>query len=431
MILNYLKYYIFLFFCLITFIGVKAQEKNDTLKTDKGFNALQYSLQKRYRAKGYEFKNNSFKDNTYFSIQLGMEGLVHREGADVKGGPVFGLSAGKLFTSAHSARISLKGGWFGHDLDNDKLYDFGFSASYLFNITSYLKGYNPYRLLEISTVTGLGYRLSAGADETFHVGELHLGAQLKIHIHRQVDFFIEPLVTFYTDGIDHYSQKNWHKYDVGYSGSIGFIYRPTDPLFAHKRKGLVPTQKSFLDNTFLSVAGGMQFQNSDFVKDMGITKSMGPHINISVGKWYTPYFGIRCSGFYSTDKWRELSDEQFEKTTYAGFRTEGMLNVFGFIKDRKWAERLSLSGLLGAEVGNMDKTDIDLPIKTTYIGLTGGVQLKCNITRHLAIFIEPRGSLVPYSNLEPDPANPRNSVRKSYSDNVFNLNIGVELRRGK
>ena len=424
---NYLKTYIGLLFCLMPFTAIYAQQ--DSAKTDKGFNALQYSLQKRYRAKGYGFKNNNFKDNTYLSVQLGMEGMVHREGADIKGGPRFGLSAGKLFTSAHSGRVSLNGGWFGHDLDNDKLYHFGIGASYLFNITSYLKGYNPYRLLEVSTVAGLGYQLSCGADETFQVGEFHLGAQLKIHIHRQIDFFIEPLVTFYTDGIDHYSQKNWHKYDVGYSASIGFIYRPEDPLLAHKRKGEVTAESSFLNNTFVSVAGGMQFQNSDFVKDMGILNSMGPHINISIGKWYVPYLGLRCSGFYSTDKWHELPGKQFETTTYAGLRAEGMLNVFGFIKDRKWAKRLSLSGLLGAEIGNMNKTDADLPIKTTYIGLTGGVQLKCNITKQLAVFIEPRGSLVPYSNLEPDPANPRNSFRKNYSDNVFNLNIGIELRR--
>ena len=309
---NYLRTYIGLFFCLIPFIGIYAQQQDSTsVKTDKGFNALQYSLQKRYLPKGYEFKNNRFLDNTYFSVQIGMEGMTHREGADIKGGPKFGLSAGKLFTSAHSVRVSLSGGWFGHDLDNDKLSHFGINASHLFNITSYLKGYNPYRLLEVSTVAGLGYQLSCGADETFQVGELHLGAQLKIHIHRQIDFFIEPLVTFYTDGIDHYSQKNWHKYDVGYSGSIGFIYRPEDPLLAHKRRGEVAPEISFLRNTFISVAGGMQFQNSDFVKDMGITNSMGPHINVSVGKWYAPYFGLRCSGFYSTDKWRELPDERF------------------------------------------------------------------------------------------------------------------------
>lgn len=426
---NYLKTYICLLFCLMPFSIMHAQQDSASVKTDKGFNALQYSLQKRYRPKGYEFKNTGFRDNTYFSVQVGMEGMVHRKGADIKGGPRFGLSAGKLFSPAHSARVSLNGGWFGQDLDDGKLYHFGISASHLFNVTSYLKGYNPYRLLEVSTVAGLGYQFSGGAGETYQVGELHLGAQLKIHIHRQVDFFIEPLVTFYTDGIDHYSQKNWHKYDVGYSGSVGLIYRFQDPLFSYKLKGKF-LEDSFLDNTFISVAGGMQFQNSDFVKEMGITESMEPHYAVSAGKWFVPYFGIRCSGFYSSDKWRELPEEQFETTSYAGFRAEGMLSLFGFIKDKKWTKRISLSALLGAEIGNMKKTDTELPIKTTYIGLTGGAQLKCNITRHLAIFIEPRGSLVPYSNLEPDLNNPRNSIRRNYNDNVFNLNIGIELRRG-
>lgn len=429
--LKYLKPYMLLLLCLFPFIGMQAQQDSASVKNNKGFNALQYSLQKRYQPKGYEFQNTCFTDNTYLSIGFGIEGMTHREGADINGGTKISLSGGKLFSPAHSARVSLNGGWFGHDLDNDKLYHFGIGASHLFNITSYIKGYNPYRLLAVSTVSGIGYQLSTGAGESFHVGELHLGAQLKIHIHPQVDFFIEPLVTFYTDGVDHYSQKNWHKYDVGYSASVGFIYRPEDPLLAHKRKGCISVENTFLENTFVSVAGGTQFQNSDFVKEMGIIKSMGPHINVSVGKWYTSYFGIRCSGFYSTDKWQELPEIQYQTSTYAGLRAEGMLNLLGFLKNNSWTKRLSFSALLGAEVGNMNKTDVNLPIKTTYIGLTGGAQLKYNITKSFAVFIEPRGSLVPYSNLEPDPSNLRNNIRKNYSDNIFNLNIGIELRKSK
>lgn len=420
--LKYIRNYIIGICCLIPFIGIQAQQDSSVVK-DRGFNALQYSLQKRYRPKGYEFRNKNLMDNTYLSAQIGIEGIVLRQGADIRGGSKFSFAAGKLLTPAHSVRVSLNGGWFGQESNDEKLYHFGIGASYLFNITSHLKGYDPYRPFEVSTVSGLGYQLSSGAGETFHVGELHLGAQLKLNIHHQLDFFFEPLVTFYTDGIDHFSQKNWHKYDVGYSASIGFIYRLKDPLKNQKHQGGT-SREAFLRNTFISIAGGAQFQYSDFVKEMGITKSIGPHISLSVGKWYTSYLGLRFSGFYSTDKWQQLPQEKHETTTYGGFRVEGMFNVLG-LGDPDRIRRFSLSGLLGAEAGYMNKTDEKAPIKSTYLGLTGGLQAMYRITRNFSVFIEPRGSLVPYSNVEKDPGNSRISVRKNYSDNIFNLNLGI------
>lgn len=420
--LKYTKNYMIGLFCLIPFLSVGAQQDSTGVK-DRGFNALQYSLQKRYRPKGYEFSNKDWSDHLYLSGQLGFEGIAPRQGADIRGGSRFSIAAGKLFTPAHSARVSLNGGWFGRETSNEKLSHFGIGASYLFNITAHLKGYDPSRLFEVSTVSGIGYQLSTGAGETFHIGELHLGAQFKLNIHRQLDFFVEPQFTFYSDGIDHYSQKNWHKYDMGYSASIGVIYRLKDPLKSQKQLGS-RDRHSLLENTFISVAGGVQFQNSDFVKEMGILNSIGPHINVSVGKWYTPYLGIRFSGFYSTDKWHEFSPQQFETTTYGGLRVEGMFNVLG-LRDTDSKRRFSLSGLLGAEAGYMNKTDEKSPLKSTYLGLTGGVQLAYRFTRNLSVFIEPRGSLVPYSNIEKAPENWRTDIRKKYSDNLFNLNLGI------
>lgn len=423
------KYYIFILGVLFA-NNLYAQQ--DTVPANKGFNALQYSLQKRYLPRGYKFNKGGFWNHVYISGQLGMEKIIRREGADINGGPAFSFSAGKLLNHAHSVRLSLKGGWFGHKLSDSKLYHVGIGASYLFNITSYIKGYDPYRLLEISTVSGIGYQVSAESGKTSQVGEMHLGAQLKFHLHQQVDLVLEPLVTLYTDGIDHYSQKNWHKYDVGYGATVGFIYRLKDPLSTFKKKGQATLESSFLDNAFISVAGGVQFQNSDFVKDMGILKSIGPHINLSFGKWYNGYWGLRLSGFYATDKWRQLSENNdYETTTYAGVRLEGMFDIMGLLHNSDRMKRFSLSLLLGPEIGNMKKIDSEYPIKTMYIGLSGGVQLKYNINKKLAVFIEPRGSYVPYSNLEPNPSDLYTKIRKKYNDNVFNLNAGIELKLGK
>ena len=41
---------------------------------------------------------------------------------------------------------------------------------------------------------------------------------------KYLSLMLEPTVALYSDGIDHYTKTNWHKYDVGYGAKLGLIY---------------------------------------------------------------------------------------------------------------------------------------------------------------------------------------------------------------
>mgnify|MGYP007095626666 CR=1 FL=1 len=84
-------------------------------------------------------------DNTYVSVQMGMEDYLHRPGADMGIGKNLSVSFGKLWTEAHSFRqLSTEGG----RMPAKRMTSFfvwGVKLSHLFNVTSYMAGYDPSR----------------------------------------------------------------------------------------------------------------------------------------------------------------------------------------------------------------------------------------------------------------------------------------------
>ena len=392
------------------------------------FNALDYSMQKRYRIRKYPFQKGNIWSHTYVSVYGGVEKFSTRNNkVDMCVNNLIGLSVGKEFTEVHSARLTLQGGFANSQTSPDKYKRFGVEAAYLFNLSAYVWGYNPYRLFELSPVVGIGLNRAKGTELSRMAAGVYGGLQVKLHGYKGIDFFVEPALGIYSDGIDLYTTGNWHKYDLAYRLNAGVIYRFADPL---KHEPTHTDEGGLLKDAFVSLAGGMQYQYSDYTKEMGIFSSARQHVQLSVGKWTRPYLGFRVSAFYGEDIWRDNTSTAEEnelihkqKGRYIGGRLEAMVNAFGFMQDKPWAERFMLSALAGAEIGGMTKQDLYLK-KRIYGGFTGGLQAAVRITPHWGAFVEPRYSWHPYTFL------PQNAVgeymeRVRYSDNIYSLNVGV------
>lgn len=427
---------IYIAFTLLTSLslGTFAQkQKKDTVQTY--FDATQEALSKRYRHPDAVPFDTAWKKNIYISLFGGMDRMVPRGNADFSTGPVGGIAAGILLSPSHSLRLSLSGGTFARKIDNETLTRVSVQADYLLNITSYTSGYNPGRIFELSTVAGIGYQYSSLLGKAEHVGELHLGLQLKLHPAAHVDFYLEPRASILTDGIDHSFQKNWRKYDLTYGAVVGMNYR----FKAWEPFGKVRLLEgnSFLDNTFISFAAGGQFQSSRLTDELGLTNAIGPHFSLSVGKWLLPAFGLRLSGFTSADTWHKkvieatemtAQEELYEMSRYTGGRLEGMLNVLYFFNGHKSDSKFNINLLAGGELGYIKKENGYHPAKGGYTGLTGGIQLKYNLFENLAVFIEPRTTMASYSMKTNEKYEDRYVARK-YTDNLFNVNIGLEISR--
>lgn len=404
------------------------EQNNDTIVS---FNALTYSLQKRYRPEGERFQNRRFTDNMYITLFGGIEKLSNRGLYNFEAGPSFGASVGKFFNPHNTIRGTFIGGYFDRPYGKSSLTQVGIQIDHLFNLSSYIAGFNPKRVFEVSTVEGLGYHLSFMDKQTRNAGELHLGLQLKIHPSSRMDIILEPRATFYTDKIDHSLGNNWHKYDLGYGALLGINYRFTPSGFNNDSK-FIFANNSFAENTFLNVSTGIQIPGSyENIKDIGLAKTIGPHINLSIGKWFMPLFGLRLSCYSSFDKWKSKNRKgEYYLTAYGGGRLEALINILSFFNTNDQESKFGLTAMIGAEIGKMYKeTEPPLrKIRRSYAGITGGIQAKYNINNNLAVFIEPRFSQIPYSlNVQKE-----NSViidEYNYKDCVYNVNIGIELHR--
>ena len=425
-------------FLLLLLAGTHAQEVSETPKDSlpEQFDATDRAFIKRYRyPDAVPFDRKDRKSHTYISLFGGIDKILPRSYTSFNVGPTGGVGVGTQLSPAHSLRLSLYGGSLTRSDDNASLTRFGTQADYLFNITSYTSGYNPGRFFEFSLLAGLGYQYSSFEGNREHVGELHAGLQLKLHPSPQLDIFLEPRLGLATDGIDHSFQQNWHKYDLTYGAVIGLNYRLKRwmPIGGRSR---VLQEENFLDNTFLSYATGVQMQLSRLTGEIGRLRSVGPHVALSAGKWIAPLLALRLSAFYSGDTWhgRTIQESEgaeeydiYEMSSYMGGRLEGMFNLLRLISKEADEAPWGLNLLLGGELGYMWKESYLNPTRGGYMGLTGGIQAKYQVAEHTAIFLEPRFTLAGYSALTRNGDGLETSER--YADNLFSLNVGIELQR--
>lgn len=106
------------------------------------FNAMKYSMQKRYQPKGMEFNNKKFLDNFFFGFWGGYNRIIPQGDMNLSGGPEIGLSATKFFSSKNGMR--LYGTWqsASRQSDNEKWSNYSFGIDHIFNLSTAFAGYN-------------------------------------------------------------------------------------------------------------------------------------------------------------------------------------------------------------------------------------------------------------------------------------------------
>ena len=176
------------------------------------------------------------------------------------------------------------------------------------------------------------------------------------------------------------------------------------------------------DNIFVSVTGGVSMVNAG--KSEGKFGSPAPHITVSVGKWFTPVWGVRGQG----GLWRANFDSNNSHGTLAAdgtligtaesyhknvgqLRLDAMFNIsnaiWGYNPDRLF--NLSVfagPGLTFAKTGNggvliddVNRTWQHVPASEqkghAYINGSIGLQGKFNVSEYIDIDVEARGELAP------------------------------------
>ena len=176
------------------------------------------------------------------------------------------------------------------------------------------------------------------------------------------------------------------------------------------------------DNIFVSVTGGISMVNSG--KSEGKFGSPAPHITVSVGKWFTPVWGVRGQG----GLWRANFDSKWSQGIYdedrnmygteashhknvGQLRLDAMFNVsnaiWGYNPDRLFNLSVFAGPGLTIAKGNGAFEVVDGANNTWYKRQSGesgvgayingsiGLQGKFNVNEYFDIDVEARGELAP------------------------------------
>lgn len=398
----------------------------DTVKkvVDRGFDVSRMVNARRQRATDFTpFTNKPFLANTFVSAGLKTTKIMTE---DYSFGLMGSLSFGKWLHEDHAVRMNFNVGTWRDNLDATLITGVEVNASYLFNLTSYVGGYRTNRFCEILIVAGPGYASSLRNGKMSHAVSGHVGANLKLRLFKDIDFFVEPLGTIYSNGMAVSYAGNWRSWLSTFQTTCGLTY--------NIRQSKSPDSPALLprpDGWFIFVSGGPHFQNSRLVyQTVGLGKSLGVHMNLGLGKYYTDWFAMRYSAAFSRGSWVIYGDDEYPCNYFAA-RAEGAIDLIDLLRKDDKNSKFSASLLVGPEIGYMYKVDQDsdnpehVPvIKSAYLGLTGGIQAKMYLGKRFAIALEPRFTLLPYDAPAHDEST--NNKFRNYYDGVFNFNFGIE-----
>lgn len=417
------------------------ESESDTIgktrkNTAKEFNALKYILEHRYRNYGYEFTRR-WDDHLFLELGTGMS----QDAEKVNG---YGLSAfsnvhgaiGKQLNRVHTIRLTA-GADFGHlnTAGNNFARLYG-KIDWLYNITTYLDGYDPTRLFDLSTIFGIGgrYRFRPQiATEKKLTPEVHVGLQFKFFTGPQAYFSLEPYA-----GIG--SGKVSHRYNNFYGVDLNLIYYIHNNLSPEQRLRYMTkrpdgTEKIVPPSTwrmpwFFEISGGLAMANGG---EMKATESLGHKVTGSIGRWLSPVIGLRTNLSATTTTWRHdqtltfLGAENKEDKVYTmnlhnqniDWQIESLINPMGFFKKFNWDAPVGMAIVLGGGIGLNVKHQQGTQLKVYASSYTAGLHLWARLADDLQFFIEPRFThynyRIPYSN---------STWVKRFNDNQTNVNIG-------
>jgi len=444
------------------------EASTDTVQRTKrniaeGMNGLDYLMAHRYMANGEEFTPKWY-DHVFLQAGLGMMQMMPPNDAYrfnaltmVQGG------IGKQFNKLNSARLLFHGAWGYQQAKDRRFTNYGVRLEHLFHFSSYFGGYRPSRLLEVSTILGVGFQHSqlsyknimwekeqlsdiaalekAGdfeeaavlrenmpKDRSASSFEGHFGLQLRFFTGPQGYIHVEPYIGLASDDMDLSTNQNWRKVDVFYGLNVNYTYYLQNNLsqaerlrYSRKYQGEIidsvkPSISTWIQPWFLQFSNGPSWMNAN----VGVGESMGTNTTLSIGKWLSPVIGLRLSAVMQQATWSR-NGNMYNHSYYGGGRVEGLFNPLGFLKDFRWNKPFGFHLAGGIEYGQVKRYETKA-LSTRYEAYHAALNLWWQPADGLRLFVEPHAAFyfykVPYSNV---------SWNKQHRDKSVAVQVGVSV----
>lgn len=413
---------------------------------DRGFDVSSLLNGTRYKAPAHtEFNKNSFFSNTFIGVRASTIKVMT---PDYGFGPTAGGVIGKWVHPAVAVRLGAGLGYWYDNFDARKIRAIDLSADVMFNMMSYVGGYNTARFCEMSVVGGVGYthvwkKLADHGDAL----SAHVGLNFDMRIYDRLHLFVEPQVNLFFNprhgsprkGIAISSAGDWRSYMPAFNTFVGLAYNfgQTKPN-VQRLSGSWKNPKLDWNGYYVSALAGLQFQsNSRLVwkGNMSAGERVGMHYSLGGGRWFNEFLAVRVSASYSQNNWVKYLSAKPLRSRYMSVRLEGVLDVLNMGR-HLYGKSIGVENpddcffglaiLAGPEMGHMVKHDKTSKVHDHYVGLVGGLQARFRVHKWVSVIAEPRFTVVPYTAPNSDVDAPNDN--RNYYDALLNFNVGIEVR---
>lgn len=404
------------------------------------FNALKYVMERRYRNYGDKFTKR-WDDHLFLEFGAGFSNDINSGASSLSPITMAHVGIGKQFNRLHTARLTFGAGY-GHFDGTKKNYQRVYvNADWLCSLTTFMDGYNPSRLFDMSTMFGVGYRYNSGRGHYVVRGskEIHGGLSMRFFTGPQGYLVVEPFA-----GVS--SSHLYNKYGFFYGANLNFVYYLHNNLSIEERMRYMRNRPEAVDSIlkpaswrtpwFAELSGGVVV----FKGSANNSTQPGNATTVSLGRWLSPVIGLRLSGGFSSVTWHQdkmamgIADE--ERRVELGvpeqepatlnrhnstieLKAEALVNPFGFMKGDTWERPWGVNLVFGGGICRLLKNQ-EQELRCTSTFFTAGLHFYGRLTDDLQVFVEPRYANynynIPYSNI---------SRFKRFSDDVFSFNIGL------
>ena len=396
-----------------------------------GFDANKYAFQKRYRLPDrVKYSNSSLMSHLYFTVGAGVEAISERSNYNYDPGYLFSIGVGKDIAKNHALSVVFRKAGNKMNGSDVKLERYSLQLNHHFHLTRYFLGYNPGRLIDVSSTLGAGYQHSEVYGRSSGSLFAVLGLRNTIRLSNNIHLAIEPHAAIgnaaYNGMLKGESAKD---YNVSYGVDLSLSY-----TLKNEQGGCLHAGKGYM-----FFEGGLQAIDTDF----DLSETIGQYFALGYGRKISGNLALQGALGYSNCNWSRIKTAAdfsaghpeytyYSKVQYIFARAEMAVDLLPLIFKRTEGSRFALGLSGGYEYGFQWKYSYDInsleylseQISCRYGGFTGAMQFKWRFSKGKALYLSPRLTLVNFSVPYKEPYD---YLKKPYTDKRFNLALGMEF----
>lgn len=334
-----------------------------------------------------DFDKSSFLNHVFISLSGGISTLkVPGIKNTIKGlGPQFSARIGKWFSASSGLGLSGTVGFSDTPSGSESRYfkHINLNADYMLNFNNVLWGYNEERLFTLIGIAGINLAGTKGVDKTTkYASGIGLAVQGSFRLNRSVDLFVEPRFNVYNK---RYAGGRGLGGRTDQAGELNFgvTYHAIDRA-ALPKNGF--SSNHITDHLFMTSGIGMQL----FLNKTNLEKfnSWGPQLSASIGKWFTPYSGLRlvgAGGFFTNYVVpASARDGKLRHASVSG-GVDYLWNITSTMSGYNPDRIFNFIGSIGINLAYTSKSDHKL-----HPGVNAGIQGLWHVNEFFGLYVEPQ-----------------------------------------